>query len=513
MKEVVIKRALISVSNKQGVVLFAKKLHELGIEIISTGGTSRMLQDANIPIIEVSELTGFPEMMDGRLKTLHPKIHGGILGRRALDTDVAKAQGINWIDLVVVNLYPFEETIQRPNVTFAQAIENIDIGGPTMIRAAAKNMDDVAVVVYPSDYDEIIQQLSNDCRINAVERRALAIKAFEYTAHYDAVIHEYLSSAEIDQTLFPDKIQLSLNKTQELRYGENPNQSACAYQLGSKLQGVFRAVQHQGKALSYNNLVDADAAITCVKEFEMPSCVIVKHANPCGVASASSICEAFNHAYETDGISAFGGIIALNRACDAETARVISTLFFEVLIAPKFSKDALTILTAKPNLRVLELAEMKEPNGWEYKWIEGGVLVQARDQQIIQLKAHQVVTVQKPSQEVLDDLLFAWQIVKHVKSNAILIAKDFRAIGIGAGQVSRIDAVDIAIRKASNRLDASVLASDAFFPFRDSIDRIANTGIKAIIQPGGSLRDQEVIDACNEYGIIMLMSGIRCFKH
>ena len=508
MNQVIIQRALISVSNKAGILPFAKQLHALGIEIISTGGTSQLLKEAKIPVIEVSELTGFPEIMDGRVKTLHPKIHGGILGRRSAHADVAT------LHLVVVNLYPFAETIKQPNVTFDDAIENIDIGGPTMIRSAAKNMEYVTVVVDPDDYEGVIKQLSGTSSIPFDKRKELAIKAFEYTAQYDAFIHNYLSTTVENKPLvFPEKIQFLLSKNSELRYGENPNQSACAYQFGVQPKGIFGAVQHQGKALSYNNLVDADAATMCVREFEMPACVIVKHANPCGVASSSTILEAFSKAFETDSNSAFGGIIALNRDCDASLAAEILNHFFEVLIAPGISEEALTLLSAKPNLRVLTQAQDSPLNDWEYKWIEGGVLIQAKDQHVLQPTAHQVVTLQQPSQEVIDDLLFAWRIVKHVKSNAILIAKNFQAIGVGAGQVSRIDAVDIAVRKAQDRLEQAVLASDAFFPFRDSIDRIASTGIKAIIQPGGSLRDQEVIDACNEHGITMLMSGIRCFKH
>jgi len=509
-----IKQALISVFNKQGIVPFAEQLHRLGITIISTGGTSQLLREANIPVTEVSTITGFPEMMDGRVKTLHPKIHGGILGRRQLDTEVAKANQIDWIDLVVVNLYPFAEVVKNPDVTFADAIENIDIGGPAMIRSGAKNMADVTVVVDPADYDELLDSLKKEGDTTLAKRKTLATKAFEHTSKYDALIHHYLSSTtETKEDSFPEKVHLMLHKSMELRYGENPDHIASAYQFSEEPKGIFRATQHQGKTLSYNNLVDADAAMASAREFEAPTCVIVKHANPCGVASQATILKAFLGAFDTDSTSAFGGIIALNRACDAETATEITKIFFEVVIAPSYSTEALAIFSQKPNLRVLELPEIKSSTDWTYQWIEGGVLIQRKDPNFQLSSPYEIITQQKPSQDVIRDLQFAWRAAKHVKSNAIVIAKENQVIGVGAGQVSRIDAVDIAIRKAGNRLNQSVLASDAFFPFRDSIDRIADTGITAIIQPGGSLRDQEVIDACDEYGIAMLMTGVRCFKH
>ncbi len=508
-----IKRALISVSDKQGIVPFAQQLQALGIKIISTGGTCKLLQEAGIPVTEVSAITGFPEMMDGRVKTLHPKIHGGILGRRQLDGEIAAAHQIDWIDLVVVNLYPFAEVIKQPNVSLDEAIENIDIGGPAMIRSAAKNMADVAVVVDPADYDGLLLELNKDCSTTLTFRRALAIKAFEHTSQYDALIHSYLLSSADQKTKFPSKIHLFLDKAMALRYGENPDQMACSYQFSTPAKGIFRAIQHQGKTLSYNNLVDADAATACVSEFDVPSCVIVKHANPCGVATASTISIAFQRAFDTDSTSAFGGIIALNRECDADTATAVAKIFFEVVIAPSYSAQALKILSQKPNVRVLELPSSKPSNDWAYQWIEGGLLIQRKDPEINPTLKYEVVTQQKPSSDIIDNLCFAWCVVKHVKSNAILIAKDYQAIGVGAGQVSRIDAVDLAVRKSGSRLEGAVLASDAFFPFRDSIDRIADTGITAIIQPGGSVRDQDVIDACNEHGIAMLMTGIRCFKH
>lgn len=517
MTPTIIKNALISVSDKKGILPLAQQLHQLGIKLISTGGTSQLLQKANIPVTEVSTITGFPEMMDGRLKTLHPKIHGGILGRRTIDQDIATAHGIDWIDLVVVNLYPFAEVIQLPNVVFEEAIENIDIGGPAMIRSAAKNMADVMVVVDPSDYDELLKQLNHKGGTTLAQRQQFAIKAFDYTAQYDALIHRYLQSTlESPETKaeFPEQLNLSLHKAIDLRYGENPNQKACAYQLETPAKGLFGAKQHQGKTLSYNNLLDADAAMDCLREFdEAPTSVIVKHTNPCGIASAPSISEAFAKAFDSDSNSAFGGIIALNRTCDESTATTMTNVFFEVIIAPNYTKEALKILSKKPNVRVLELPLEKQPSRWAYRGIEGGVLIQSKGEPSLYPSLDQVVTEQKLTPEMMSALWFAWRAVKHIKSNAILIAKEYQSIGMGAGQVSRVDAVDIAIRKSGDRLAKTVLASDAFFPFRDSIDRMANTGITAIIQPGGSIRDQEVIDACNEHGIAMLMTGLRCFKH
>jgi len=510
-----IQRALISVSNKQGIVEFATSLHALGIAIISTGGTCQLLEEANIPVIEVSTVTGFPEMMDGRLKTLHPKIHGGILGRRLLDADVMRQHDIEWIDLVVVNLYPFAEVIQNQQATLSDAIENIDIGGPAMIRSAAKNMADVAVIVDPADYEQIIDKLvQNKGMLELADRRSLAIKAFECTANYDALIFNYLhQTLDATSSIFPPQMHLVLHKSIDLRYGENPTQAASAYQFAGAPQGLFSAQQHQGKSLSYNNLLDANAAIACVREFDQPTCVIVKHANPCGVASDHMIIDAFKRAQAADFASSFGGIIALNRSCDANTAMEITASFFEVIIAPSYSEKALLILNKKPNLRVLTLPEPQMLPEFQYQGIEGGMLIQQMEHQTAEFNSYEIVTQQKISDVLIQQLSFAWRIVKHVKSNAILIAKDFQTIGIGAGQVSRIDAVNIALNKAGDHLGQSVLASDAFFPFRDSIDRIADSGVVAVIQPGGSIRDQEVIDACNEYGIAMMFTGRRCFKH
>ncbi|MGC1182771.1 bifunctional phosphoribosylaminoimidazolecarboxamide formyltransferase/IMP cyclohydrolase [Legionella sp.] len=512
--KVIIKRALISVANKKGIVSFAKYLNTLGVTIISTGGTSHLLKEANVPCTEVAEITGFPEMMSGRVKTLHPKIHGGILGCRQEHVEEASCHDIRWIDLVVVNLYPFAEIIKQKQIQFSTAIENIDIGGPAMIRAAAKNMNDVAVVVNPDDYEELIQQMGNECSLTLENRQALALKAFEYTAHYDATIHHYLcATVKNTEELFPERLLFPLSKVKELRYGENPNQRACSYQFVGEPKGIFRTKQLQGKELSYNNLLDTDAAISCIEEFTMPTCVIVKHANPCGVAIGANICEAFERALDTDKLSAFGGIIALNRICTEKTAYAITQSFFEVLLAPGFSKEAKAILSQKINLRVIELSDAPNFHDREYRSITGGILIQVANKVTPADMSYRVVTRQKPSKEIMDELFFAWRIVKHIKSNAILIAKNYQAIGIGGGQVSRIDAVDIAVRKASDRLDNAVLASDAFFPFRDSIDHISTTGIMAIIQPGGSLRDQEIINACDEHGIVMVMSGVRCFKH
>ncbi len=493
------KRALISVSDKQALIPFAQQLHELGFEIISTGGTCALLRGAHIPAIEVSTLTQFPEIMDGRVKTLHPKIHGGILGRRDTHQNVAREHGINWIDLVVVNLYPFAETM---------AIEQIDIGGPAMIRSAAKNMEFVTVVVDPADYDRVITCLKTEKGLTFADRRALASKAFKHTADYDALIHASLGAD------FPKNLSLGLTQSYDLRYGENPHQKACAYRLDKAPKGLLDAVVHQGKLLSYNNLVDGDAAVACVREFSSPACVIVKHANPCGIAQASTLSEAFQKALSGDPVSAFGGIIALNRPCDLKTAEAISKTFFEVIIAPSYSQDALQLFALKPNQRVLSF-EFQPISGlqWHYQAIEGGFLVQEKAVYLRPPEDLQVKTQRKPSEQELAALLFAWQAVRHVKSNAIVIAKENQTLGIGAGQVSRIDAVDIAIRKAIDRLNGSALASDAFFPFRDSIDRIAQAGISLVIQPGGSVRDQEVIQACDEHNIAMVLTGTRCFRH
>lgn len=502
------KRALISVSDKTHLIEFARGLTELDIEIISTGGTSQLLRAASIPVRDVSEVTNFPEIMDGRLKTLHPKVHGGILGRRDEHAAVAKQHDINWIDLVVVNLYPFAETIKKPDVTFTDAIENIDIGGPTMIRSAAKNMEWAGVVVDPKDYDTVLSELRADQGLSFATRRGLATKAFAHTAQYDALINRYLADSK-----FPEQLNLNLEKFADLRYGENPHQAACAYQFTGNHSGILAAKQHQGKQLSYNNIADADAAVACVREMTQPACVIVKHANPCGVAVAENIYEAFQRAFNADSLSAFGGIVALNQTCTKQVAEALTKIFIEVLIAPAYEAEALTILSSKTNLRVLELSSSQSNLKQEYKFVDGGLLVQDRDLSVISEQDLQLVTQRRPTADEMSTMLFAWRVIKHIKSNAILIAKQNVTMGVGAGQVSRVDAVELAIRKAGKDLTGTVLASDAFFPFRDSIDHIGKTGIRAIIQPGGSVRDEEVIAACNEHDIAMVLTGQRCFKH
>jgi phosphoribosylaminoimidazolecarboxamide formyltransferase/IMP cyclohydrolase len=518
---VIPRRALLSVSNKTGLLEFAQQLRAFNIEIISTGGTCQLLREAKIPTREVSEVTQFPEMMDGRIKTLHPKIHGGILGLRDVHQEVARQQQIPWIDLVVVNLYPFAETIKKPAAAFDEAIENIDIGGPTLIRAAAKNMGWATVVVDPADYALLLLELNNKQSVSFATRRHLATKAFAYTAEYDALIEHYLSAGETP-TVFPERLSFLLRKKADLRYGENPHQSAAVYQELPETAGILSAKQHQGKLLSYNNITDADAAVACVQEFWQPACVIVKHGNPCGVALAASIAEAFERAFAADALSAFGGIVALNRPCNQVLAQALSSIFMEVLIAPEYSPEALNILAQKPNLRVMELNLLAiAPPTTELKFIQGGLLVQTPDTGTLQAEKLKVVTQQQPDARQVETMLFAWQVLKHLKSNAILVAKDRVTVGVGTGQVSRIDAVDMALRKANHNLSGSILASDAFFPFRDSIDRVVQfsktepngSGVGAIIQPGGSLKDEEVIQACNEYGIAMVFTGQRCFKH
>ena len=504
-KNIAIKRALISVSDKRGIVEFVAELARMQIEIYSTGGSSKLLREANISVKDVSDITQFPEMMDGRVKTLHPKIHGGILGLRDEHEKIAKEHDINWIDLVVVNLYPFSEAIKKQNATFDHAIENIDIGGPAMIRSAAKNMGWACVVVDPQDYSLVLNELYSQATLSFHTRKTLATKAFQHTTEYDKVIADYLTSTNNNMTL-------TLEKFSELRYGENPQQSATAYRFPGA-HGILTAIQHQGKELSYNNISDADAAVACVKEFSQPTCVIVKHANPCGVASASDIETAFEKAFQADSVSAFGGIVALNQRCTKQLAEKIANIFFEVIIAPTYDVDALAILAAKPNLRVLELDLQLPVMLQEIKFVEGGLLFQDKDISKISKNDLKIVTQSQPTDQQIAAMLFAWPIVKHIKSNAILIADIDVTVGIGAGQVSRIDAVDLAIKKSGQNQSGLILASDAFFPFRDSIDKIAETGIKAIIQPGGSMRDEEVISACDEHKIAMVFTGLRCFKH
>lgn len=505
-----VSRALISVFNKEGLLDFARGLDELGIEIISTGGTAKVLKEANIPVIDVSKVTDFPEIMNGRVKTLHPKIAAGILGKRDKHEEEAQQQQIPWIDLVVCNLYPFAETIAKPNIDLETALENIDIGGPTMLRAAAKNFSWVGVVVDTNDYTKVLQELrENNRQLSSETRKQLAAKAFAHVSQYDSLIAEYLNDE-----LFPQRLTISFNKISELRYGENPHQKGCLYQGVGKHDSLLTAKQHQGKQLSFNNIVDADAALGCLKEFSEPACVIVKHANPCGVAEHKSVNQAFLSAWHADSTSAFGGIIVLNRTCSKEIAAHIADVFVEVVVALDYTKEALQILQKKPNLRVLQVNGLDKPQqGYKFKYIDNGMLLQTADDKKITANDLKVVTKIKPSQQQITDLLFAWKVVKHVKSNAVVIVNDKTTLGVGCGQVSRIDSVRIAIQKAGSFSRDAALASDAFFPFRDSIDQIASTRINAIIQPGGSIRDAEVIAACDEHNIAMVFTRIRCFNH
>ena len=519
-----IKRALISVSDKQGIVDFARILRKLKVEILSTGGTAKLLADSGIPVIEVGDYTGFPEMLDGRLKTLHPKIHGGILGRRDLEAHVKAMQeaDIPPIDMVVVNLYPFAATIAKPNCTLNDAIENIDIGGPTMLRAAAKNYHHVAVVTDPADYKRVISELEMTGGILAADTRfELARKAFSHTAEYDGTISNYLTSIDSRgrREGFPQRLNLHFTVAQELRYGENPHQSAAFYTVpGEREASVATARQLQGKELSYNNIADADAALECIKQFnDGPACVIVKHANPCGVAYGANFLEAYDRAYKTDSESAFGGIIAFNGELDAATAQAISDRqFVEVIIAPKISAAAVEAAAAKKNVRLLECGAWPfEPaSRIDFKRVTGGLLLQEADQSLYEeLK---VVTQRAPTEDEMADLLFAWRVAKYVKSNAIVYAKDKMTIGVGAGQMSRINSARIAAIKAEHAglaVAGSVMASDAFFPFRDGIDQAAAAGIVAVIQPGGSMRDAEVVAAANEHGMAMVFTGMRHFRH
>ena len=518
-----IHRALISVSDKTGIVEFARDLHEMGVEILSTGGTFKLLSSKNIPAIEISQYTGFPEMMDGRVKTLHPKVHGGILARRDQDQQVMTDYDIPPIDLVVVNLYPFAETVAKPDCDLATAIENIDIGGPTMLRAAAKNNRFVTVVVNPSDYQPILDELKNhNGSLNQTTRFDLAVKTFEHTAAYDGAIANYLGGTLAAQTNsnFARTFNTQFKKRQDMRYGENPHQQAAFYIEDKPAEAsISTARQLQGKELSYNNIADTDAALECVKSFSDPACVIVKHANPCGVAIADSIEAAYQLAFQTDPTSAFGGIIAFNRELDGQTAqRIVGQQFTEVIIAPSVTDQALQITAEKKNVRVLASGQWSEHRAREldYKRVNGGLLVQDRDIHQINAGDLTVAGKRKPSDAELRDLLFAWKVAQFVKSNAIVYCKNNQTIGIGAGQMSRVYSAKIAgIKAADENLEVkgSVMASDAFFPFRDGIDAAAAAGITAVIQPGGSMRDEEVIAAADEAAIAMVFTGIRHFRH
>ena len=513
-----VRRALVSVSDKHGLIPFVEGLVAMGVEVLSTGGTCRALRDAGIKVIEVSEKTGFPEIMDGRVKTLHPTIHGGLLGRRGTDESVMQEHGIEPIDLLVVNLYPFEQTIARADATIDEAIENIDIGGPAMIRAASKNHDGVAVVVEPADYDTLLADLESD-ELSVEKRRRLAAKAYAHTASYDTAITQYLSKSLGDDVL-GERYLYAGQRAETLRYGENPHQKAAFYTDQQPAAGSLAAArQIQGKALSYNNIADSDAALECVKQFAAPACVIVKHANPCGVAVAEDLLSAYNKAFSTDPTSAFGGIIAFNRPlCEATAAAIIDRQFVEVIVAPSVDSAALAVIAAKKNVRVLETGEWPATPAAsvELKKVSGGLLVQDSDTGVITTGDLKVVTERAPTPAQIEDMLFAWTIVKYVKSNAIIFCKNKMTIGVGAGQMSRVYSTRIAaIKAADENLDVggSVMASDAFFPFRDGIDSAAETGIAAIIQPGGSMRDDEVIAAANEHDLAMVFTGMRHFRH
>jgi len=519
----VVRRALLSVSDKSGIVDLARELRARDVELLSTGGTYKLLADAGIDAIEVSRHTGFPEIMDGRVKTLHPKIHGGILGRRGIDDDVMNQHQIAPIDLVVLNLYPFEQTVAREGFTHADAVENIDIGGPAMLRAAAKNHHDVAVVVDPSDYAKLLAALDAG-GTTLLQREQLATKAYSLTARYDAAVAGYFSSRiENSDALshFPGTLGLQFHKQQDLRYGENPHQQAAFYAEREPAPGTIGAArQLQGKELSYNNIADADAALECVKAFVKPACVIVKHANPCGVSvSLDGIGRAYDLAYQTDPTSAFGGIIAFNRPLDEATAAaIVGRQFVEVIVAPSISDGARSVLAAKQNVRVLECGEwsMSPAASLDYKRVGGGLLVQDLDRGMITAEDLKIVTRRAPTEAEIHDLIFAWKVAKFVKSNAIVYARDRQTIGIGAGQMSRVYSARIAgIKAADEKLEVrgSVMASDAFFPFRDGIDAAAAAGISAVIQPGGSMRDSEVIAAADEAGMAMVFTGMRHFRH
>lgn len=510
-----VKRALISVSNKEGIIPFAKQLAELGVDIISTGGTKRALEEAGVPVISISDVTGFPEILDGRVKTLHPAIHGGILAVRSDERHQAalKEHGIRPIDLVVVNLYPFQQTIAKPDVTLAEAIENIDIGGPTMVRAAAKNYADVAIVVDPADYPMVIEELKTTGSIQAKTRQQLAAKAFRHTAAYDAMIAEYLTGLTGEE--YPETLTVTYTKKQSLRYGENPHQSAAFYAkpLGAAFS-IAKAAQLHGKELSYNNINDANAAINLIREFQKPAAAAIKHMNPCGVGVGATLLEAFTKAYEADPVSIFGGIVAVNREVDKETAERMHDIFLEIVIAPSFSDEALAILTKKKNIRLLTL-DFAAPDVKEKTLVSvnGGLLVQEADKYTLEDAEWNVVTKREPTEAEREQLRFAWKVVKHVKSNAIVLAKNGMTVGVGAGQMNRVGAANIAIEQAGEQAVGAVLASDAFFPMDDTVEAAAKAGITAIIQPGGSIRDADSIRKADEYGMAMVFTGVRHFKH
>ncbi len=520
--------ALLSVSDKTGIVDFARQLHAAGVKLLSTGGTAKLLADAGLNVTEVAEVTGFPEMLDGRVKTLHPRIHGGLLARRDSAEHMAalKQHGIGTIDLLIVNLYPFAQATARPDCTLEDAIENIDIGGPAMLRAAAKNWQDVAVVIDPVDYPRVLAEL----KAGKIERNTkfmLAKKVYAHTAAYDGMITNYLTALEegAENTTasvparqeYPEVFNLQLVKTQGLRYGENPHQSAAFYRDTKPMEGTLAHwVQLQGKELSYNNIADADAAWECVKTFDAPACVIVKHANPCGVAVGGTALEAYSKAFKTDPTSAFGGIIAFNQPLDASAAEVVAKQFVEVIIAPRITPEARAVFAAKQNVRLLEVPLSRQSNALDFKRVGGGMLLQSADAKNVSASELRVVTAQQPTHAQMQDLLFAWKVAKFVKSNAIVFCAGGMTMGVGAGQMSRVDSARIASIKAENAgltLQGSAVASDAFFPFRDGLDVVCDAGATCVIQPGGSMRDEEVIAAANERGIAMVFTGTRHFRH
>jgi len=525
-----IRTALLSVSDKNGIVPFAKALHEQGIKLISTGGTAKLLAENNLPVVEVSSLTKFPEMLDGRVKTLHPMVHGGLLARRDFPEHMAalKEYGIDTIDMLVINLYPFNETVAKENCSFEDAVENIDIGGPAMLRAAAKNHQDVTVLISPEDYAPVLAEMkANKNVVSYKTNLALAKKVFAHTAQYDGAIANYLSALGDDlnhkaRSTYPETLHLAFEKVQEMRYGENPHQSAAFYKDIHPVAGALANYkQLQGKELSYNNIADADSAWECVKSFTgnaggAAACVIIKHANPCGVAVGSSALEAYQKAFKTDPSSAFGGIIAFNIPCDGASAQEISKQFVEVLIAPSFSDEAKAIFASKQNVRLLEIPLGNAFNTFDFKRVGGGLLVQSPDAKNVLQSEMRVVSQRQPTPSEMNDMMFAWRVAKFVKSNAIVYCANGMTLGIGAGQMSRVDSARMASIKAENAglsLKGSAVASDAFFPFRDGLDVVVNGGASCAIQPGGSMRDEEIIAAANEHGISMIFTGTRHFRH
>ncbi len=515
----VVMRALISVSDKTGIQVFARALERFGYEIVSTGGTANVLKNCGVKVISIDEVTGFPEMMDGRVKTLHPKIHGGLLARRddPNHLNAAVEHGIEMIDIVVVNLYPFESTIAKKDVTLTEAIENIDIGGPSMLRSAAKNYESVAVIVNPNRYADVIRDMTeNQGRVSKGIRQDLALEAFQHTARYDTIISNYLSKVQTDgaRSQFPETLTPVLKKITDLRYGENPHQEAAFYSYSYSVSGLNEMKQRHGKALSYNNIVDLEAAWHIVREFDDPAVAIIKHTNPCGAAMADSLSLAYKKAFEADEVSAFGSIIGCNKAVDLDTANLMSSLFVEAIIAPEFTDEAFEVLSQKPSIRLIEMPLFSEKeSAFQMKYVQGGILLQSPDHVVMDEQTSEVVTNRRAETHEVRDLKFAFAICKHVKSNAIVLVKNGQTVGIGAGQMSRVEAVEIAIKKAGAQSQGAVCASDAFFPFKDSIEHLAKAGISAIIQPGGSVRDQESIDASNDHNVAMITTGIRHFKH